>query len=509
MYNIKKSNPEGKGIIINFLLNVIMKNTMNRQLICAVIVVVCALFLYAPVMLFAGPIVSIERVDVDSYPDITIKGIIHKPEGIQLTVDREYFTVVEDGTSIKDFTVKALDVDRYIAVCIDSSKSLSKKNFLKLKKIAINIIKKSTGQYNVIVYRFNDEVIPLGTFSKNTDNDTESIESIQQHGKRTKLYNCLFTATEELARHDGGKAIILLTDGKDEGSFMFPDDVVSNAREHAIPIYTIVPERCSKAAAVSRLSKITKGKLFVATAGVEDAVVNMLKTRMIYAIPFAITFKTKKHDGTIHPIEVQFKHGTIQDNDTEYAQYSFPKNTYAIHTDLPFVVLAGIVVLLVIALVIVMLVFINKWKQIVELISMQRMPQPVQRYYSRLYEKDEALKKETDTLLLATSPEYNYTQAWLVEKSGPETGKKFPLIWDEVTIGRDKENAIVINDEAVSLKHAKIKRVGNTFYLFDCASDNGTFLNNKKLLRPKPLSDWDEIQIGRTTILFRGTKIKH
>jgi hypothetical protein len=173
------------------------------------------------------------------------------------------------------------------------------------------------------------------------------------------------------------------------------------------------------------------------------------------------------------------------------------------------VVLAGIVVLLVIALVIVMLVFINKWKQIVELISMQRMPQPVQRYYSRLYEKDEALKKETDTLLLATSPEYNYTQAWLVEKSGPETGKKFPLIWDEVTIGRDKENAIVINDEAVSLKHAKIKRVGNTFYLFDCASDNGTFLNNKKLLRPKPLSDWDEIQIGRTTILFRGTKIKH
>ncbi|HXK66490.1 MAG TPA: FHA domain-containing protein [Spirochaetota bacterium] len=164
--------------------------------------------------------------------------------------------------------------------------------------------------------------------------------------------------------------------------------------------------------------------------------------------------------------------------------------------------------LLVIALVIVILVLINKWKQIVELVSMQRIPQPVERYYSMLYEKDDAVKKDTDTLLLATSPEYSYTNAWLVEKSGPETGKKFPLIWDEVTIGRDKENAIVINDDAVSLKHAKIKKIGNTYYLFDLASDNGTFLNNKKLLRPKPLSDWDEIQIGRTSILFRGTKIK-
>lgn len=487
-----------------------MKNFM-KKCITYTVVVVFTVFLYMLGVLSAGPIVSIERIIVDSFPEITIKGIIHKPEGVQInTVGRENFAVVEDNTSIKEFTVKSLDTDSYIALCIDASKSLSKKNFLKLKKIALNIIKKSSGKYKFILYTFNDEVITLSTFSKDITSFTETIESIQQHGKRTKLYNCLFTATEELARQDDGKSIILLTDGKDEGSFMLPDDVVTNAREHAIPIYTIVPERCSKAAAVSRLSKITKGKLFVATAGVEDTVIDVLQKRMLPdTIPFEILFKTKKHDDAIHPIEVHFKYRSMQDNDTGYVKYSFPKNTYTIHTDLPFVVMAGIIVLLVIALVIVILVFINKWKLIVELVSMQRIPQPVQRYYSVLYEKDEAIKKDTDTLLLATSPEYSYTNAWLVEKSGPETGKKFPLIWDEVTIGRDKENTIVINDDAVSLKHAKIKKVGNTYYLFDLASDNGTFLNNKKLLRPKPLSDWDEIQIGRTTILFRGTKIKY
>lgn len=482
-----------------------------RKYLKYAVVVVCTVFLYIPGVLFAGPIVSIERIVADSFPEITIKGIIHTPEGVQFnTVGRENFAVVEDTTSINEFTVRLLDTDTYIALCIDASKSLSKKNFLKLKKIALNIIKKSTDKYRFIVYKFNDEVVTLSTFSNDIATATEAIESIQQHGKRTKLYNCLFTATEEIAIQKGGKSIILLTDGKDEGSFMLPDDVVTNAREHAIPVYTIVPQRCSKAAAVRRLSKITKGKLFVAAAGVEDAVIDVLQTRMLPdTIPFEIMFKTKKHDEAIHHIEVQFKYRSIQDNDTGYAQYSLPENTYTIHTDLPVVVMAGIVVLLVMALVIVILVFINKWKYIVELVSMQRIPQPVQRYYSVLYEKDEAVKKDTDTLLLATSPDFSYTNAWLVEKSGPETGKKFPLIWEEVTIGRDKENTIVINDDAVSLKHAKIKKVGNTYYLFDLASDNGTFLNNKKLLRPKPLSDWDEIQIGRTAILFRGTKIKY
>lgn len=484
-----------------------MNTSKNIQLTCAVVIVI-AVFLSARI-LFAGPIVAIERIDVASFPEITINGIIHKPEGSQITsVSRENFTIVEDGTLIHDFTVMSAGIDRYIAVCIDASKSISRKNFLKLKKIADNLIEKSPPRYNFILYKFNDEVVTLSAFSENKANYREVIESLQQHGTRTKLYNCLYTATEELARHNGAKSIILLTDGKDEGSFMFPDDVVNNAREHAIPIYTIVPERCSKTAAVSRLSKITKGKVFVATPGVEDTVIELLQSRMAYKLPFEITFRTKKQGG-VCPIEVQFTHRTIRDNDTGYAQYPLKKNTYAMKTDLPFVVLAGIVVLLVIALVIVILVFINKWKQIVELVSMQRIPKPVERYYSVLYERDEATRKETDTLLLATAPEYSYTNAWLVEKSGPETGKKFPLIWDEVTIGRDKENTIVINDDAVSLKHAKIKKIGNSYYLFDCASDNGTFLNNKKLLRPKPLSDWDEIQIGRTTILFRGTKITH
>jgi len=122
---------------------------------------------------------------------------------------------------------------------------------------------------------------------------------------------------------------------------------------------------------------------------------------------------------------------------------------------------------------------------------------------------DEAIINRKDQILSSMDSEYNYSDAWLVEKDGPDSGKKYPIFWEEITIGRGKESSIVVEDNSVSLKHSKIKSVDNKFYLFDLASDNGTFLNGKKLLRPKAIYDWDEIKIGRTLFIFRGSKTKN
>ena len=67
-----------------------------------------------------------------------------------------------------------------------------------------------------------------------------------------------------------------------------------------------------------------------------------------------------------------------------------------------------------------------------------------------------------------------------------------------------EENTIVVTDPEVSDIHCKIKNINGGYHLFDIISDRGTFLNGKKILRPKPLHDWDEITIGNTTFLFRG-----
>jgi adenylate cyclase len=80
---------------------------------------------------------------------------------------------------------------------------------------------------------------------------------------------------------------------------------------------------------------------------------------------------------------------------------------------------------------------------------------------------------------------------------------------DLLTIGRDKENQIVLEDPKVSRHHAKVYRVNqDNFYLIDEASSNGTYLNAKKITLPTLLKDGDQISLGESTLSFRHMQIK-
>jgi hypothetical protein len=66
----------------------------------------------------------------------------------------------------------------------------------------------------------------------------------------------------------------------------------------------------------------------------------------------------------------------------------------------------------------------------------------------------------------------------------------FNLLGETVTIGRDKENQIAIEDTEISRRHVEITWDGSNYYLTDLKSTNGTFLGNTKLL-PGIAEVWD------------------
>ena len=73
-----------------------------------------------------------------------------------------------------------------------------------------------------------------------------------------------------------------------------------------------------------------------------------------------------------------------------------------------------------------------------------------------------------------------------------------------VTIGRDKNNDIIIQDKLVSRNHAIVRRLGEEdYYLIDEGSANGSFVNAKKVVLPTLLNDGDKISIGKANISFR------
>jgi hypothetical protein len=71
-----------------------------------------------------------------------------------------------------------------------------------------------------------------------------------------------------------------------------------------------------------------------------------------------------------------------------------------------------------------------------------------------------------------------------------------------VTIGRSKNNHIVIPTLSVSEQHAQVMRLGDEFWLEDNNSSNGTFVNEFRITRRRLVPD-DQIRLGNQLITYR------
>jgi len=81
----------------------------------------------------------------------------------------------------------------------------------------------------------------------------------------------------------------------------------------------------------------------------------------------------------------------------------------------------------------------------------------------------------------------------------PPPGAVFGL--DAVTtIGRDVNNAIVVEDQFASAEHAVLTFRGRTWYVEDLASTNGTYVNGSRIEGLAPIGFGDEIQIGQVRV---------
>ena len=83
---------------------------------------------------------------------------------------------------------------------------------------------------------------------------------------------------------------------------------------------------------------------------------------------------------------------------------------------------------------------------------------------------------------------------------GKETS--FPLSRDAYTLGRHRNNDIVISDPKVSSFHARIDRSAEGFTLNDLKSRNGTFLNGKRI-ETGVLKTGDEVRLGTARLLYK------
>lgn len=94
----------------------------------------------------------------------------------------------------------------------------------------------------------------------------------------------------------------------------------------------------------------------------------------------------------------------------------------------------------------------------------------------------------------------------LLGLQGLAAGSTFALTDGDVTVGRDGDNEIVLAENTVSRRHARLLRDGQgQFVLTDLGSANGVYINGTRVQRAV-LSTGDEIKIGDNYFRFQAAK---
>jgi len=83
---------------------------------------------------------------------------------------------------------------------------------------------------------------------------------------------------------------------------------------------------------------------------------------------------------------------------------------------------------------------------------------------------------------------------------GAQAGDSAELAAGVVLIGRSADCQLILDDDYVSTRHARVVTGETGLYIEDLGSTNGTYVNGARITAPTALSLSDSIRIGKTVL---------
>jgi hypothetical protein len=277
------------------------------------------------------------------------------------------------------------------------------------------------------------------------------------------------------------KAIILISDGRDNGSATDVEKIISDAVKRKIPIHAIGHSELDQDSlpALEQLARRTGGT-YKAAPAVEDINKSLTVIKDYIYKMYVLEWKTDlDHDGKDHQVEIAME----SDGGGPALRSKISVKTPNFTDWIKIGVIAGLILLVIVIAVVIYLV---------------TRPKPLPPRYCPVCKRVQM--PEWDVCLFCLKA----AKARLTVQKGPNKGKAYPLVGKVVSLGSGPETSIRLMDGAVSSKHAGVAIDNDKFEIVDLGSKNGVLVNGKKTPR-RYLRNGDVITLGLTELKFEST----
>jgi len=458
--------------------------------------------LLAPaVALAAGAQIAIQQVETPrkNWPKarayLNVIGASGSPiQGISQDLFKVYEAGNPDSSKVlKVETLEAAQTGASIVIVVQASGSLGGIEG-DLKKAVSAFINGLAEKDQVAVVDYAEVAETVSPFSEDKGDVSGKAGKITFNGKSYLLYDGLEQALTLFASPGGSgksgqaasllpaaKAIIVISDGRDNGSATDVEKVIADAVKRRIPIHAVGHSEVDQDS-LHNLEELARrtGGTYKAALAADDISKGLTVIKDYINKMYVVEWKSRlDHDGKDHKIEIAME---SEGGGASLRSSVTVKTPNFIDWIFIGIIVGAILLVLIIAVAIYILT----------------RPQPAPTRFCPVCRR--AQMPEWDICLFCLKA----AKARLEIQKGMNKGKKYPLVGKVVSLGSGPENSIRLLDGAVSGKHAGVAIDDNKFEIVDLGSKNGVLVNGKKTPR-RFLRNGDVITIGMTELKFEST----
>jgi hypothetical protein len=376
---------------------------------------------------------------------------------------------------------------------VDVSKSISDSQFEEMRKAINAWIEGMSPLDRMAIYSFGEEYKPVIDFTADQQDLKNALATLRPTDRRTLIHLALERALELSKRSDKGlparRAIVVLTDGKDEGSGLTAEDVIRRSipsgTQPAIPIYAIGYSRLpakEKQIYLDELHRfaVVSGGLFQEAEARPLAETYGQMNRAIRRVSVLhMECDGCRPDLQSHALQISVNLGGMIQNSTVGVIFLGPPPPSWWSKWGMFVIGGSILLVIVVGVLAI------------------------------------ARREQSKPVLTVDSP-----SPWLSGTTGPVETQPTPKLkvkldvvkgrdagsvheiglYERASIGRNKDCELVIADGDISSRQCELILEDGRVFLRDAGSTNGTMLNGVRISARERLETGDTIGLGHTEL---------